>query len=395
MEEIVRKPKQPVQGFVTVELFDKYGYKIKTVKSKNMITQFAKDHMIWDMKEDFFRGCPGTLPSEPGYYFTHIILTSSTATPQDIPLQETGSVIGWADKTAYSGSDVYRGTINTEESYATNDKVHWVFDFPTHAANGTFQTIIWGNKGFGDINQIDASYIKYPASYIDAYAYDLTIINEDYWIIIDDYYGIYDEIRRYDSNFALLASYKSPASKPKGITHGNNYLWVSCSDNKIYKMDISNMSVISSYSSPATNPRGLTWYDNKLYVVCGDNKIYGLNPETGAVVHSFTSPMENTTDIAFDNDGNIWTANESDNIRRYNLNNGNLLNFLHWPNSWVQGVFLTLNNKLIFLYNRSGPIFYLIEVKNLHIGARTLLPQPVTKTSTNTMKVQYDFIFED
>jgi len=385
MQEKVKTPKQPVKGFVTVELFDKYGDKIKTVKSKNMITQFAKAHMIWDMKEDFFRGCPGTLPSEPGYYLNNIILTSSTATPQDIPLQETGSVIGWADKTAYSGSDVYRGTLNTAESYATNDRVHWVFDWPTHAANGTFQTIIWGNKV--GLNQIDASYIRYTQ--FDYTAYALTIINEDYWITSSG------RIRRYDSNFALLASYNSPASSPKGITHGNNYLWVSCGDNKIYKMDISNMSVISSYSSPATDPRGLTWYDNKLYVVCGDNKIYELNPVTGAVVHSFTSPMANTTDIAFDNDGNIWTANGSYDINRYNLNNGNLLNSLRGPDSYLQGVFLMENNKLIFMYCRGGYWSYLIKVDNLNIGARTLLPQPVTKTSTNTMKVQYDFIFED
>jgi len=388
MEEIVRKPKQPVQGFVTVELFDKYGDKIQTVKSHNMITQAAKDHMIWDMKEDFFRGCPGTLPGEPSYCLNNIILTSSTATPQDIPLQETGSVIGWADKSTYSGSDIYRGTINTVESYATNDKVHWVFDWPTHAANGTFQTIIWGNRGAHDINQIDASYIQYPA--FDFGAYYLTIINKDYWVT----YFNEGKIRQYDSNFALLASYNSPASSPQGITHGNNYLWVSCGDNKIFKMDISNMSVISSYSSPATVPRGLTWYNNKLYVVCGDNKIYGLNPETGAVVHSFTSPMENTADIAFDNDGNIWTANGSYNINRYNLNNGNLLNSLRGPYSYSLGLFSMENNELIFLYPM-GSRSYLIKVKYLNIGARTLLPQPVTKTSTNTMKVQYDFIFED
>lgn len=389
MQEKVKTPKQPVKGFVTVELFDN-GYKIKTVKSKNMITQFAKAHMIWDMKEDFFRGCPGTLPGEPGYYLNNIILTSSTATPQDIPLQETGSVTGWADKTPYSGSDVYRGTINTAESYATNDKVHWVFDWPTHAGNGTFQTIIWGNKGIYDINQIDASYIQYPA--FDSSAYDLTIINKEYWITYYDYNG---KIRRYDSNFALLASYDSPASFPTGITHGNNCLWVSCGDNKIYKMDISNMSVISSYSSPATDPKGLTWYNNKLYVVCGDNKIYGLNPETGAVVHSFTSPMENTIDIAFDNDGNIWTVNDYATINRYNLNNGNLLNSLRGPDYWLKGVFLMENNKLIFMRARDGYNAYIIEVKNLHIGARTLLPQPVTKTNQQTMKVQYDFLFEE
>jgi len=102
--------------------------------------------------------------------------------------------------------------------------------------------------------------------------------------------------------------------------------------------------------------------------------------------------MANTKDIAFDNDGNIWTANGSYNINRYNLNNGNLLNSLRGPYSYLLGLFLMENNELIFT-NPNGS--YLIKVKYLNIGARTLLPQPVTKTSTNTMKVQYDFIFED
>jgi len=61
--------------------------------------------MLWDMKEDFFRGCPGTLPAEPAYPLSHIALYSSSDPEADEPLPDLGSLIGWCNKTAYSGSN--------------------------------------------------------------------------------------------------------------------------------------------------------------------------------------------------------------------------------------------------------------------------------------------------
>lgn len=391
MQEKVKTPKQPVKGFVTVELFDKYGDKIQTVKSKNMITQLTKNHMIWKMKEDFFRGCPGTLPGEPGYYLNNIVLTSSTLPPQDIAMQDTGNVIGWANKSTYSGSDAHRGTINTAESYATNDKVHWVFDWPTHAANGTFQTILWGNidTGTTGLNSMWSTlYNMVQGRYIQGLAHG----GGYYWLSTT--YSSYPYIFKIDPNsFTNIANYGTPDNAPRGITWGNNFLWLAGQEkDEIYKIDPANMTTVSSFSTPYADPRGLTWYNNHLWVICGDNKIYELNPDTGTVLSYLIPPKGNTQTLYFDNNGNIWASDPSI-IYKFNPSTGAILTLIDSPTNTIVGIYLNEDGSLIVADNGySGRI---VKITDLQIGARTLLPQPVTKTSTNTMKVQYDFIFED
>lgn len=387
MQEKVKTPKQPVKGFVTVELFDKYGDKIKTVRSHNIIRKPAKDHMIWKMKEDFFRGCPGTLPSEPSYYLNNIVLSTATTTPQESGLEDTGKIVGWADKTTYSGSDVYRGTINTAESYATNDKVHWVFDWPTHAANGTFQTIIWGN-----IYTTEKTFFTeyYTLKTLSSGFNGITWGGGYYWLSDNGA----DKIHKMNSNYEIIESYNAPDSVPNGITWGDGFLWLSgASSNKIYKINPSNMTVISSIPSPEYDPQGLAWYDNSLWVTCGSSTtIKKLNPSTGAVLNTIIIPISEVRGFTFDNNGNIWVLNyDKRKVYKFNPNTSTfLVDFYSNPGP----ADIELNDDGTLTIMHEGSTSYLIKYYDLQIGARTLLPQPVTKTSTNTMKVQYDFIFK-
>jgi len=384
MQEKVKTPKQPVKGFVTVELFDKYGDKIQTVRSHNIIRKPAKDHMIWDMKEDFFRGCPGTLPSEPHYCFNNIVLSTATTTPQESGLSDTGVIIGWANKTAYSGSDVYRGTINTSESYATNDKVHWVFDWPTHAANGTFQTILWGNIS-------NFAFTAFVSLMVDTsyYLSDIALGGGYYWLVN---YG--NTIIKMSSNYEILGTYSLANTNLIGITWGNNFLWVSDTNgNKIHKINPENMSIVSSFSAPSNTVRGLAWYNNSLWVVCSsDNTLYELNPATGTVISSLVMPKPNVYGVCFDNNGNIFFTINDLFVYKMDRNTGNITSMLDIQKPYTRGIILNEDNTLLTVQLNARTI---TKVYDVQIGARTLLPQPVTKTSTNTMKVQYDFIFED
>ena len=75
-----------------------------------------------------------------------------------------GDEIGYALRTTYSGSDSKRGTLNLSESEVTFDKIKLVFDFPTHAANGTFQTVGFyrsGSINSGSARLWDAGKIAY------------------------------------------------------------------------------------------------------------------------------------------------------------------------------------------------------------------------------------------
>lgn len=83
--------------------------------------------------------------------FQNIVLTSYSGDESaDTPYYK-GELIGYTDKgSSYSGSDILKGTINTAETKLGTEGdgvLHFVFDFPTHVANGSFQSIWW----IGDI----------------------------------------------------------------------------------------------------------------------------------------------------------------------------------------------------------------------------------------------------
>lgn len=90
-----------------------------------------------------FKDIPGNIP------FKRIFLTDYTGAESASHDRIKGELIGFARKDdGYVGTDILRGTINRLESEVTFNgsqiTIHIVFDFPTHAANGTFQSIWWG-----------------------------------------------------------------------------------------------------------------------------------------------------------------------------------------------------------------------------------------------------------
>lgn len=78
----------------------------------------------------------------------YLVLTNDDS--KEEPEKETllkGDLIGWADRmNTYSGNDTKQGTINTVESYAEHGHLHLVFDWPTHAANGTFNSVNFASE---------------------------------------------------------------------------------------------------------------------------------------------------------------------------------------------------------------------------------------------------------
>jgi len=387
MEEIVRKPKQPVQGFVTVELFDN-GYKIKTVKSKNMITQFAKEHMIWDMKEDFFRGCPGTLPTEPQYALSHIALYTAAA-PENDPAQipDLGTLIGWCNKTAYAGADTKRGTINRSESYANEEKAHWVFDWPTNSGNGTFQTIVWCSFDETLVNHklVVKTYFASPDIYPRGLAWDGTNL----WLSVGDAKKIY---RLNPTTGEVISSFGSPDAIPRGLAWDGTNLWLAGDyADKIYKLNPTTGEVISSFASPDIYPYSLAWDGTNLWLAgLSAKKIYKLNPTTGEVISSFGSPDIYTYGLAWDGT-NLWLSGDyADKIYKLNPTTGEVISSFASPDTTPTG--LVWDGTNLWLAGVNTKKIYKLQAA---IGAHTLLPQPVTKTNQQTMKIQYDFLFEE
>ncbi|MDK2918979.1 MAG: hypothetical protein PWQ37_1712 [Candidatus Petromonas sp.] len=153
-----------IKGKVLVQLFD--------ANTNEKVIESYTENIIPDIvfKELFIRFFAGDVMGIDSSYisrlkelFSYIYLTDSTKPESASSEKISGNIIGYAERNSpYSGTDSKKGTINkTETTLEINNgkiRVNFVFDFPTHAANGTFESIYWGD----DPDNLDYFYIGPP-----------------------------------------------------------------------------------------------------------------------------------------------------------------------------------------------------------------------------------------
>lgn len=195
-EMIKHKPGEPhAKGVATLQLINAESGEVDVeVRSENIV-------MDWIAKHAFnvaFSGSFGKLGLSSSLLnpFQYILLTDWNEAEKPNTPTILGRIIGWAGRVdTYAGSDISRGTINAAETtYTTNSDgqlvARMVFDFPTHAANGTFQSIQWArnysdnDNGFGysysktggrlivDCNKLDDNVLTYLYNSSQSYSYD-------------------------------------------------------------------------------------------------------------------------------------------------------------------------------------------------------------------------------
>lgn len=146
-EHIKYKPMTGYRGRTTVQLFNaETGELEQEVMSENVINN-------WIAKDSFdanFRGQVNQIKTDLFAYPFNYLLLSDAAVPESADAKElVGRMIAWSSRQTYSNRAINRGTLNTAESWYSNrttagkTTAHLVFDFPTHAANGTIRTIYW------------------------------------------------------------------------------------------------------------------------------------------------------------------------------------------------------------------------------------------------------------
>ena len=145
--KIKKKRDLGIKGKVTLSLFDaKTNKKLKESYTENLIPDlYFKDVFL----SQFLNGIMGVGDSRYGKnytWFNYIYLTDSDKPESANDQRVMGNVIGYADRNIpYSGDDTLKGTINLSETKfeVTGDKIrcNFVFDFPTHAANGVTESI--------------------------------------------------------------------------------------------------------------------------------------------------------------------------------------------------------------------------------------------------------------
>lgn len=141
-----------VKGKVLLELFDKSsGEKVKEAYTENLIP----DLYFYDsFLSSFIHGVMGvgdTRESNNYHFFNYLYLTDYDKPENPKEQRVMGNIIGYAHRnSAYSGDDAIKGTINRAETRyeIVNNKmrINFVFDFPTHAANGTIESIYWAES---------------------------------------------------------------------------------------------------------------------------------------------------------------------------------------------------------------------------------------------------------
>ena len=425
-ELLKQKPKVPTRGIATVELFDsENGEKIYEAKTENIINNYVSKIAYMDY---FYSKIKGNRNSN--YYsapFQNIVLTSYSGDESaDTPYYK-GELIAYADKaTSYSGIDILKGTINTAETKLDtegNGLLHFVFDFPTHAANGTFQSIWW----IGDMTTLPTKKeeitVVCPCTRTDAiaggsnyYVGKAMTRSSDKWVCIlgekstssytSIFYPKYALILNDDFTFykyidisgklssSITNTFCGWGASDNGViiinaySKTNNLAIIDIDTGQVQTLSLDTSNIGSQYVN--VNIRA-----NKVYVSGSKFSEYVINGGTLTLVRDYGKATS-----YFFSDFNDSVAFLSEDKKICYLNNNAVK---------ATPIIIDTSSTQRHLKYRAddNEIGYTLEqIKQdganvtltigkysigKHVGAQTLLAAPVTKTPTNTMKIQYDF----
>lgn len=410
--EIKHKPDLPIRGRASVYLYNARTGKLELeAHTPNIIYPEVYAWLKSYQWDKFCTGAYNKSISYGGYWEMDKIFLSSSSKPENervnlLTYNESntsdgnpGILIGWADKSTYSGDDTQRGTPNTAESYANNSRVHWVFDWPTHAANGTFQTIIWGNKftppyihtvlskNIGINTSIYAGFdLTTDGTYLYTLSYDGIFykISSDGTVISSVDTGI-----RLNTEFACF-----------GLTFLDPYFYAIQYDGKLIKIsaDGTVLSVYNTGISTGPDPSfGLASDGTYLYALSDEKVLYKILND-GTVLNSYNiqGNMESGTGSGYSLTyvaPHLYAFGTRYYLYRISLT-GEIIGAINtsiYENHHSRGI--TAIGSYLYVLNYDGG-FNKWEITD-HYFARTRLAAPVTKTNQQTMKIQYDFIYEE
>jgi hypothetical protein len=384
--------------------------------------------------------------------WTTMLLTNNKELER--PLTERavfGEVVGYADReTSYSGASTTLGSFNSAESFknAVAKQLHFVWDFPTHASNGEFQSLYWNpdvtyNRiGFLPINRTT---VTLPTGYeMHTDVRGAKLKGNKYYIATKRVSDNKRGIAVYDVDWATRQL--TPATIPviflNTTVRINDFDLDNAGDIYISDQDLSGR--ITRYN-PATgelkalsnlamffNPVGqynASWErllnidaNNTMFVTMQSNSAgndLGGNG-SGVIAYDLATMTKNKTPKIFDIDivdvfyiysedyksilyycdgvvGTVATDNQNLTVTQKN-------GPMKMPYEYVGGS--TLWKRPTIIKNALGEPEHIsfrqlsttsVRVEFNHvgrIGGRNLLPAPVVKTNEFTMKITYDLFFE-
>jgi len=145
----MKHPSPYFSSQITLQLRDGTTNKlIQEEVGKNFTANQAVRYAKYLQRSQFKSGLSGIGGADTDYPQHHtsssLVLTNSSLTPD--PTNEwtmPGQLVGYANKATYAGTDTFLGTPNTNQLDAQPGYTKWVFDWPTHAGNGTINSVGW------------------------------------------------------------------------------------------------------------------------------------------------------------------------------------------------------------------------------------------------------------
>ena len=436
MNDLIKPNVLKLKGHVKVELFDAITNDIvQTEEGSNFISINVHDMLKLVAKGLVGFGYPNTyirtgFINDDGRQTTSKSDTTAIGlfkflylSDSDLPESQTleqhipGTVIGHAARYVYSGTNTQRGTINQNETYGNESKLHLVFDFASDRCNGIIKSVgfckfpsnygVPGGLAATDMSLIVAklfarsySCIQYndgylwgsnytktlykidPVTFQEIVTYTMATASISTFCINDNIiYYVNNNSNVYKQNlYTSVTSMTTPetGNYVYGLASDGTYLYYLAGTNRLNRMPVSNLSSVTrntlAYTYSSFGSKNMMFFNSKLYVI----------------IRKTTTDLPDVVNlVAYDFDSN--TLNFNDTIQIANAMSISSFYSID-SNVYVTALMSCYYNGA---FTSDTMLYKLNSYEANSLLSRKLLANPITKTSANTMKITYDIIFED
>jgi len=438
-----------MKGKTKFELTDIYTGEVQTIEQNNLVTSAQED--IWEWMVNFFMRQHADDPigfslqeSLLAWFSSGIILLNDTVTlnasdywVSKEAMKLSGSLIAWANDN-YSGSDVWRGTLNLTESLNSEplNEIVLVYDFPTDTANGTTSAL----GIVPDIEMVDLTAAPivsnpkndylFPVKIVNggsqnrdaggSYAYNDELteseqggtiwkLNTSTKVVTKNYFNMalgdtLQEIAAYDYSLLITDAsisiiHDDSTSKLYILRHSSRILY-EISKSSAAILNTYDLSAIISTTNSIYNVKYATIYAGIIYygdgVASDQRRIYSYDFVTTTGPTAISVASEFNTDIP--SNKYKWFQTRLGQVE-FKINDTPAASYDTWIrlNSTNDGVeqILTMLEAWNLIYYDKGFIVFVYDATSINyyvppmFATKQNLDTPVTKLATQTMKLTY------
>lgn len=456
-EQRMLKPVQEAQNRVTIQLCDAdTGNVIEEAVTENAISP-CLESMAYSKIANVLNYDGYLNGASSDIAFSTIALSDSDISELEDPYFIHGSIVGYCGRTdtTSAGTNKYKGIYNSAESYTKIEDngykhIHLVYDWQTSAGNGKIQNIYWYNPAISNSNNIppclcSASSIEHSQSLADV-RFDRR--GNAYKVVDGKYYKVLNFVKyvngiesiklateeSFHNEYEVNGYYYTFSSNytGSGSTSFTATLTINKHDTNGNIVDTWNEDLISSVPQlvELKNSSKLT------YVIATVKKYCDYDGWVGFQIIF----QENSSYKDFPirgSDGEL-EPNKTYRVSIYSMYNVLTKQWLHTPSPWdvwctydnytgynvlrkltdrhmcTSGYIIKVTSDDVEAVQYGGPLYDYygyVYADSIHsslpimirsntpyaitpIAAQTRLAAPISKTSLNTMKIQYDFFFK-